>query len=330
MHSQDKEERTHIDLPCATSLQTEVHSADVQSLNTVTAGCSGEYDPSSNATGAEPSQQMPQLPNQAPNQHDLSSFEYDTGSYELGPWFDSSLGDFLADVMMPLTSPSGPGQSNASAGIPTTDLLDLGVDHGLDFDVFDFALFDTQSTLPTQSQQPGILEDMSEPPSRMDGGAGHAIDVRASEAFRKSLWRWLPKHSDAGHCEQLHLSLPADAGVTPSHTKRPCEERLGQSTRDKIMAIAMATCDQSQILHIVSRFPSADVLDCLVQDDLFYLRTRSVTHIHIPTFSPNDWRPELVAMIAAHGAIRNEVAAIRRLGYALQEAVRLSLINKAS
>lgn len=260
-----------------------------------------------------------------PNMQSLISSQNATSGGEPDPWSNSSLGDFLADVMMPLASPSNLDPSNTSGGIPEIDLLDVGVEHGVDFNVFDFALFDTHNNVQLQDFQLMPVDDPSEPPSRADGEPGQPIDSRASEAFRRSLWRFIPDESHAGQCEQLNLSLPVGVGVTSSHTVRPCQVRLSQSTRDKIMAMAMRTCDQNQILRIVSHFPSADVLDCLVQDHLFYLQTRAVSHIHIPTYDSNELRPELIAMTAACGAVRSEVPAVRQLGYALQEAVRLTL-----
>lgn len=273
--------------------------------------------------------QFHDVPSSQQNLVDMDSLivpQNELGIHEIDPWFNSSLGDFLADVMMPLASPSNLDASNTSSGVPEMDLLNVGVEHGGDFDVFNFALFDTHNTVQLQSFQPMPVDDPSEPPSRGDDGSEQAIDPRrTSEAFQRSLWRFIPDKTDTGDCEQLHLSLPAGVGVTSVHIERPCPERILQSTRDKIMAMAMATCDQTQLVRIVSHFPSVDVLDCLLQDHLSYLQTRAATHIHIPTFDPNEMRSEFVAMTAACGAIRSEMAAVRKLGYALQEVVRLAL-----
>ena len=96
------------------------------------------------------------------------------------------------------------------------------------------------------------------------------------------------------------------------------------------MAMVMTTCDSSAVTHVVSQFPSVDVFDCLIQDFLFLHQLRAVAYIHVPTYGSSDMRPELVAMTAACGAVRNSVPAVRKLGFALQEAVRLTLPNTVS
>lgn len=249
-----------------------------------------------------------------------------------GSWYpdDTSLGDFLADIMMPMSqfSPADAAPSNAGVGIPETtvrDVLNFGIDTSLDLDDIDFGLLNSYNTsFHPQTHQP-MIDDCSYPPSRGEDIQGPEVNSLSIEAFQRSLWRWTPGKLDQGQCEQMNLSLPSDIGVIVTHTDRPCEERLAQPARDKIMAMLFNTCEQSALSRILFQFPSAEILDCLMQDSLQLQMSRSDSYIHVPTFKPNSMRPELVAIMVACGAVRNAVPVIRKLGFALQEAVRLAI-----
>ena len=238
---------------------------------------------------------------------------------------DSSLADFLEQIMVPFESPANAVRSSPSYDALERDVLNFGIEDGVDFQDFDFGLLNSSQELAAQPVQQLPLDDLSGPPSRADDGQGATLGSHTSDAFRRSLWQWIPGILDQGQCEQLNLSLPSNIGVPAAHTKRPCLERLSQSARDKIMAMVTSTCDSSAVMHIVSQFPSVTVLDCLIQDFLFLHQGRAVSFLHIPTFAPNDMTPELVAMTAASGAVLNSVPVVRKLGFALQEAVRLTL-----
>lgn len=246
-------------------------------------------------------------------------------------WFphDTSLGDFLTDIMMPI-SPAGFAPSNASLGAPTEtrDVLDFGIETSFDLNEMDFGLLNSYTTLPPQGHQQ--ITDESYPPSRGEEAQALSVNNLSIEAFQRSLWRWNPGKLDQGHGEQMNLTLPSDVGMSVAHTPRPCGERLAQNDRDKIMAMLFDVCGSKTLSRIVSQFPSIEVLEHLMQDFLLPHASETDTFIHIPAFHPNSMKAELLAMTIAHGAVGSPVPVIRKLGFALQEAVRLAIPKAVS
>jgi hypothetical protein len=101
--------------------------------------------------------------------------------------------------------------------------------------------------------------------------------------------------------------------------------RLEQSCRDRILAMLLKTCEPVNVPKVVTSFPSAELLDSLMH--LFFKTELSQTDswIHLPTFRPQFQRPELNGIIIAAGALQSSVPTIRKLGFAIQEAVRLTI-----
>ncbi|GAB7355625.1 hypothetical protein MBLNU459_g6348t1 [Dothideomycetes sp. NU459] len=226
-----------------------------------------------------------------------------------------------------------PSVASGSGPLEIRDVLDYGIDTNFDLNDFDFGMLNSynlaswappmpQAQPPPVTQQP-VTEDSSYPPSRSDETQHLDVNRLSIEAFQRSIWRWTPGQSDRAHCAQDDLSVPSDMGV--NMVQGPCEERLAQPARDKIMGMLFATCEQSSIAAIISHFPSAELLDNLMQHFLRAHMTHPSSWIHIPTFRPSTTRPELLTMIVACGAAIHSVPAVRKLGFALDEAVRLAL-----
>jgi hypothetical protein len=53
--------------------------------------------------------------------------------------------------------------------------------------------------------------------------------------------------------------------------------------------------------------------------------SRTDSWLHIPTFKPQTQRPELNGIVIAAGAVLSKITTVRKLGLAIQEAVRLAL-----
>lgn len=273
------------------------------------------------------------LPNRTDNMSNIDMFTVPQQGIPMisDGWFshDTSLGDFLTDIMMPI-SPAGLATSNASLGASTEtrDVLNFGVETSFDLNDIDFGLLNSYTTLPPQGYQQ--VNDESYPPSRGEEAQAVAVNNLSIEAFQRSLWRWNPGKLDQGHGEQMNLTLPSDVGLSVAHTPRPCGERLAHNARDKIMAMLFDVCGSKTLSRIVSQFPSVEVLEHLMQDFLLLHASKTDTFIHIPTFHPNSIKAELLAMTIAHGAVGSPVPVIRKLGFALQEAVRLAIPKAVS
>jgi hypothetical protein len=237
------------------------------------------------------------------------------------------LGDFLADIMMSV-SPNqldlGPVRNNATDTL-MRDVFDFGIEKDFDLNAIDFQLL-SQPFIPDSPKHQLTAADGSNcPPSRAEYNNGSGVDPLSVEAFQKSLWRWTPGQTDQGHCEQINLSLPYHLGAPSSYSSRPCTEALNQFARDKMLAMVLDTCERDAVPRIVTSFPSAELLDHLMQEYLFFHDQEPDPFIHIPTFEPQSMRAELVASTVFFGAVRSPVSLVRKLGFALQESVRLAL-----
>lgn len=258
---------------------------------------------------------------------------------------DSSLGDFLTDIMMPIT----PSALDTTLGVgfmpqPYTprDVLDFGVERNYDFNDFndfDFGFISQYKEPQPRPYQQHIMVDgdASYPPSRppeTEDGAPEINNI-GIEAFKKSLWsRWAPTQAEHGTVEAINLSLPFKdmqaSTVSDGFELRLCEERLDQTCRDRIMAMLFGTCEPAVIPKIVSSFPSAELLDSLMQQYICAHMSQLNAWIHLPTFKPNQSRPEFIGIVIATGAILSPLPALRKLGSAIQEAVRLALPKTVS
>ncbi|KAF5002121.1 hypothetical protein FGRMN_604 [Fusarium graminum] len=154
-----------------------------------------------------------------------------------------------------------------------------------------------------------------------------------TEAFQNSHWKFRPNAKDHAGAEEHNLSLPAVDSAYPSpesgvaldmNTRVTCAKLEGPA-RDRILMMVVNSCRSDHLSKAVASFPSAELLDTLLQ---FYL-TSSVTHatsfIHAASLNPNEKRPELVAAMAACGAVLTSDPALSKLGYAIQECLRVAV-----
>jgi hypothetical protein len=247
---------------------------------------------------------------------------------------DSSLADFLRDIMMPTPPNPLPGagphsldfvQQNYYSG---RDVFNFGIDSSLDFTDIDFGWISTQN-----ARLPGLNFPTALDPDRERSERGqHMPDVSSgitagAEAFQKSVWRWRPDQQDHGHAEQVNLSLPYKdlRLLEPRHGPEGLDRRLEQNSRDKILAMLLSGCEPKNVSRVVASFPSADLLDSLMQNFFRSEVHRTDSWIHLPTFRPQNQRPELNGIIVAAGAVLSTVPTVRKLGFAIQEAVRLAI-----
>lgn len=149
-----------------------------------------------------------------------------------------------------------------------------------------------------------------------------------AQTFKDSLWQWTPAQHDHGYAEQLKISLPPGVDVPKTclafgaERVQPC---VSQTSRGRIIAMILGTCQQHSFSRVVSSFPSADLLTKLLHNFMDFHSRMSDYWSHLPRIQPDQFRPELLAIMIASGAVLSGVQAIRKLGSALQEAVRLAI-----
>lgn len=247
--------------------------------------------------------------------------------------------DFLRNVL----TPNNPGSfSPTHWDFEPRNILDFNVEDDLSFDANDFGLLDAFNGksfnniedfgfFPPTADPPSI----SAPPNSTPSDSGN-VDRRkragiGAEAYRRSSFiRWQPAH-EGSHLEVGNISTPNDEVASPDARykldQRILADRLEQSSRDKLLAIILNTCDSSNMARVVSSFPSTDLLDDFLQCFFAQEGSRVDSFIHIPTFNPNNVKAELLGAIVAAGAVSTDIKALQKLGYAIQEAVRIAIVD---
>ncbi|KAF4415095.1 hypothetical protein F53441_14666 [Fusarium austroafricanum] len=185
--------------------------------------------------------------------------------------------------------------------------------------------FEVRSIQPTPrgAQTPRLA-------SHTDPGEPAAM---CTEAFQNSHWKFRPNAKDHAGAEEHNLSLPAvnsaypspESGVVLDSSTRVTCAKLEGPARDRILMMVVNSCRSDHLSKAVASFPSAELLDSLLQ----YYLTSDVSHatafIHAASFNPNEKRPELVAAMAACGAVLTSDPALSKLGFAIQECLRVAV-----
>ncbi|KAK0617734.1 hypothetical protein B0T14DRAFT_460860 [Immersiella caudata] len=139
------------------------------------------------------------------------------------------------------------------------------------------------------------------------------------------------RSSDNGTAEEGNLSLPSIGSGSESPESRIKLDRrttcakLSVTMRDRIVAMVAKTCKAENLIRAVSSFPSVKLLDTLVQYYLTSPITQADSFLHAATFDPNRKRPELLAAMAAAGAVLTADPALTKLGLAIQECIRAAV-----
>lgn len=147
-----------------------------------------------------------------------------------------------------------------------------------------------------------------------------------AEAFKGSLiGSWTPQPEDSSMMERQNLVAPMNVDTMPIFTesKEILLEPLSLNARDRILGMVLETCPHAASSRIIASFPSAEFLNNCIQ--YYFCRRHEEqldSYIHLPTLKPNDQRAELLAVLAAAGAVCTASGVVRKLGYALQESVR--------
>ncbi|KAL4944372.1 hypothetical protein BDV06DRAFT_210294 [Aspergillus oleicola] len=149
------------------------------------------------------------------------------------------------------------------------------------------------------------------------------------EAFRRSLWLWIPAKNQTGFSEDGQIPLE-DADMTASisslHRSRleslKIRGKLSNQLRDNIFQLVLAT-GGSQLS--VASFPTAGSLDTLIKIGISK-RTETDAWIHPYTLYRYDSRPELLTAVVAAGCVCSAIPSIGKAGVLLLE-IRIWLMT---
>jgi hypothetical protein len=259
---------------------------------------------------------------------------------------DSSLAEFFQDIMT-RGSPNYSKEDTAMDLVPqdsSWDVLNFGIDSSLDFNDMDLGWITSHNETSILSYN--FLPDYGD--LQLDHGQ-QTPDVHPSinlgaEAFRKSLWNWLPGQREHAFMEVSNLSLSHKdmEGFENRASPDIIDPQLEQSSRDDILAMVLSTnSQQNGASRVITSFPSTQLLNSLMHLFLRSEATKTDSFIHLPTFRPRTQRPEFNGIIIAAGAILSSVPTgmtpflcllfgtltllVRKLGFAIQETVRLAI-----
>ncbi|TGJ85872.1 hypothetical protein E0Z10_g2864 [Xylaria hypoxylon] len=153
--------------------------------------------------------------------------------------------------------------------------------------------------------------------------------------WTESPWRWIPDKRDHRYFEHGNLPLPCRDSASqqfqecPRQIDRVVQDKLDPPSRDKILAVVLGTCGSDAIkMRVAASFPSAEILDTLTHIFLAAHLCSVSGWIHFGTLVMNSQWPEWLVTAAAAGAIMTPVPTLRKFGFAIEEAVRISLPSK--
>lgn len=209
------------------------------------------------------------------------------------------------------------------------DLLDFNIDDGFGYSSnYPLLAFNPVEQQHVTFAMPYEGEEHSDLRSGMTtpGGVRRSIGI-GNKAFRESIWLWTPAQEDHGYAEQSNLSLPHGSVVSPNDavTASYPREQLMQAARDRILASVLGTCEAVNVPRVVACFPSAELLTVLLHNFLEFHLAQDMCFIHPATLHVNEESAEFLGCMISLGAAISSVPELRKLGFALQEAMRLSI-----
>lgn len=251
---------------------------------------------------------------------------------------DNLFADFLREIMIAPQSASyeGPNDETDTPSGAYRDLLSFGLESNLELNNQDYTLMDfyqgksaSEPPQPRPSTQAPLTFEPPTPQSDTANQPSSKSLALGTEAFRRSLWCWTPVRQDTGHIEQSNFTLSpedmSDSGAQFVVSDQVASKVFGSECRDKIVAMILSTCDRRTFSKVMSSFPSAELLNGLMQCFLASHLTQTDNWIHLPTLQINKLKPELLGSFLAAGAMFSSSLTIQKLGFAIQEAIRLSL-----
>ncbi|KAL7798117.1 hypothetical protein V8C37DRAFT_245742 [Trichoderma ceciliae] len=233
--------------------------------------------------------------------------------------------DFLRDVLY--QQPLDLSRSPESQGPAVLDFCD---DMDMDLTDMDFGLLDHWNL---DLNDGGALI----PPTMAGQNPQNSVEMsqmrqNLANVWGELPWKWEPTTRDNGYTEQGNLPVSAKDLSNAQfqefkrHLERVVEQKLNLPSRDQILAIVLKTCrDASIASRVAASFPSVDVMDTMVQAFLAAHIRQVSTWIHYPTLKLNSVWPEWVGNAVAAGAVLMPAPTLRKFGFAVQEAVRITI-----
>ena len=241
----------------------------------------------------------------------------------------AAFSDFLRDVLFT----AGPYDQNREVDTSGMGgILEIFGNQDLELNDVDFGMLDYWNYGPQPGMAGSATFDVRNEASPPDVAQ---MSVNLSKVWIESPWLYTPTTNirDSTFGEQGNLSIASGAASSAQfeesrrRLERVTPEKLNSAGRDKVLALVLNTLKHRQALHRVATcFPSADVMDTLVHLFLASHACQVTCFIHFPTVQMNQAWPEWIGMAAACGATLAPMPALRKFGFALQEAIRYTVL----
>ncbi|KAH7129185.1 hypothetical protein EDB81DRAFT_950885 [Dactylonectria macrodidyma] len=242
----------------------------------------------------------------------------DLGIPDAEPYLDCSLKLDAAQLVFAFPDPNLLSGSWSHQGI-----MDLDIDASMDIDDIDLEFLNNYN-----ASIPFEFDTISQPEKSVTNSQPCPRDM---QAFQTLYWRFRPNKKDHQGSEDQYLSIPSSDQTSPESRvhleKRVTCSELGMATRDRILAMIVTCCRPENSFRATASFPSVELLDTLLQYYLTSPVTGAASFLHLAAFNPNTSRPELVAIMAAAGAALTSDPTLTKLGYAIQECVRVAILK---
>jgi hypothetical protein len=212
---------------------------------------------------------------------------------------------------------------------PPLDLFDLGTDvdwalNGPDVNFLStYQASSMEQITQTDGRPPASL--LSSPRSTAESEGAASV----SEAFRRSIGRWTPdsrhyrgvEEQTMSSKETVNLKVDKLGQWDPTISTDPLTSRA----RDRLLAMALGSCEPGNVSAVGSAFPPVEVLDRLVNISVTSHKEEINGYIHVPTFSKSECRVEKLAACVIDGAIKSPNQAVRKFGLGLGEILGFHL-----
>lgn len=213
--------------------------------------------------------------------------------------------DFMSNIMN-----QAPFDTNLSDGNIGTlpDILDFSFDDPFQFSISDLLLPQFEGEQSTLAQSGTVTPSIQK------------LTSIGQQAFQDSMWLWTPSQTDNTTADQANLSLPTPELI--SREASDIEYHLSLASRDRVLSLILSTCEKSTQRRVVSCFPSAEMLSTLLSNFMTFHSHQVSPWIHLPTLDVNSEPEELLLALIAAGAVNSSFPNVRKLGYAMHEALR--------
>ncbi|PSR99390.1 hypothetical protein BD289DRAFT_38255 [Coniella lustricola] len=243
-------------------------------------------------------------------------------------------GEFLQNVLYDHHSQQNHQQMDPLPTAPTQSMavLDFRDDGNLEMDELDFGMLDNWnmgSFSDTMTAGPSTVSYVSAQPEESIDLPLSDMRKRLVSVWENSPWQWVPDgRKDNIQAEKNNLPLH-DVSGSQLRPDKVIGDKMQPSGRDRILAIVLHTCQNNAIAaRVASSFPSTEMMDSLVHMFLAWHLCQVSEYIHFGSFVMDEQSPEWLASSAAAGAVLSSHTSLRKFGYALQEAVRVTLPSK--